>query len=186
MLLAHKPVRVVSDMKGTRIRVPGGAPMHLEPFRKLGISPLSIPLNEVKPAMQNRAIDGLMTGFNILNSFKYWDVAKPATELPGSFLVGTCIVNPATLKSFGPELEAIVRAEARKAETIFWVWGVEDLGRIRANWLKNGGEVITMSAAEKKRYIDEATSVLPSILAGSTQLKEDYEALVAAAKKYRK
>lgn len=76
-------------MKGTRIRVPGGAPMHLEPFRKLGISPLSIPLNEVMPAMQNRAIDGLMTGFNMLNSFKYWDVAKPATELPGSFLVGT-------------------------------------------------------------------------------------------------
>ncbi len=186
MLLAHKPVRAVNDLKGLKLRVPGGAPMHLEPFRKLGVSPLSVPLTEVMPAMQNRAIDGFMSGFNIMTSFKYWDIAKPATELPGSFLVGSAIVNRATFKSLGPELEALVRSEARKAEVLYSTWGVEDLGRIRSTWQKNGGEIIAMSAADKKRYIDEASSVLPAILATNPALKDDYDALVATAKKYRK
>ena len=42
-----------------------------------------------------------------------------------------------------------------------------------------------MSPAEAKRYVQEVTSVLPAILAAEPQLKEDYEALLAAAKKYR-
>src|SRR5918911_1271291 len=58
MLLSYKPVRAVADFAGQKIRVPGGAPLHLEPFKKLGASPVSMPLGEVMPAMQNRTLDG--------------------------------------------------------------------------------------------------------------------------------
>jgi C4-dicarboxylate-binding protein DctP len=186
MLLSHKPMRAVADLKGQKIRVPGGAPMHIEPFRRLGVSPITMPLGDVLPAMQNRALDGMTSGFNIMNSFKYYDIAKPVTELPGSFLVGCALINRAFFKSLGPELEAMVREEAAKHEKLYWTWGVQDLGRIRANWEKNGGQVIFFPEAEKKRYIAEATSALPALLAGNPQMKEDYDALMAAAKKYRK
>jgi hypothetical protein len=43
-----------------------------------------------------------------------------------------------------------------------------------------------MQPAEAKRYIQEVTSALPPILAGEPQLKEDYDAYLAAANKYRK
>lgn len=186
MLISHKPVRSVADLKGQKIRLPGGAPLHVEPFKKLGVSPLTMALGEVLPAMQNRAIDGQVSGFNVLTAFKYYDVAKSVTQLPGSWLVGIGIVNRNFIKSLGPELEAIVREESRKAEKLFWTWGADDLGRIRATWEKNGGQVITMPPAEAKRYIDEVTSVLPPLLAQNPQLKEDYDAILAAAKKYRK
>lgn len=186
MLLSHKPVRSVADLKGQKIRVPGGAPMHVEPFKRLGVAPLSVALGEVLPAMQNRAIDGLVSGFNVLTAFKFYDVAKTVTELPASFLGAIGLVNRNFMKSLGPELEAIVREESLKAEKLFWTWGIDDLARIQADWEKNGGQVIKMAPADAQRYIDEVTSVLPPLLAANPQLKEDYEAIIATAKKYRK
>ena len=76
MLLSHKPVRTIADIRGQKIRVPGSAPMHIEPFRKLGASPVSMPLGEVISAMQNRAIDGFIAGASVFTAFKYYDIAK--------------------------------------------------------------------------------------------------------------
>jgi C4-dicarboxylate-binding protein DctP len=186
MLLSHKPVHSVADLKGQKIRVPGGTPLQVEPFKKFGVSPVTMAPSEMMPAMQNKAIDGFLTGFPILTAFKYYDVAKAATQLPGTYLMLTALVNRNFMKSLGPELEGIVRDEARKAEQLYTTWGVEDVGRIRANWEKNGGQTIQMQPAEAKRYLQDVTSVLPPILAAEPQLKEDYEALLAAANKYRK
>lgn len=185
MLLSHKPIRSLADFKGQKIRVPGAAPLQVEPFKQLGASPVSMPLGEVLPAMQNRAIDGLIAGFVIYVAFKYYDVAKGLTQLPGSFLVAAGLVNRKFMKSLGPELETIVRDEARKAEDLFATRGVEDLKRIQGVWEKNGGETITLAPAEARRYIEQTTSVLPPILAKDPQLKADYDALVAAARKHR-
>lgn len=185
MLLSHKPVRRVDDLKGLKLRVPGGAPLHLEPFRRLGASPLSMPLGEVMPAMQNKAIDGFSAAFIVFVAFKYYDVAKTVTELPGSFLIASGLVNRDFMKSLG-ELEPMVREEARKAEEIFATGAVADVKRIGGAWKKNGGEVVVLPQAEQKRYLELATSALPPVLAGNAQLKEDYEALVAAARRHRK
>jgi C4-dicarboxylate-binding protein DctP len=121
----------------------------------------------------------------VFTSFKYYDVAKGLTQLPGSFLIASGLVNRNFMKSLGPELEGMVREEARKAESVFTGWGVEDVERSRVLWQKNGGENIVLPAAEAKRYLDETTSVLPPLLAANAQLKEDYEALLAAARKVR-
>ena len=185
MLLSHKPVRSVADLKGQKIRVPGGAPLHLEPFRRLGASPLSMPLGEVMPAMQNRAIDGFTASLVIYVAFKYHDVTKHLTELPESFLIASGLVNRNFMKSLG-DLEPMVREEARKAEELFAKGAVADVGRIRGAWEKNGGETIVLPPDEAKRFLEQAMSALPPILASNPQLKEDYEALAAAAKRHRK
>ena len=185
-LLSHKPVRTVGDLAGQKIRVPGGAPLHLEPFKKLGANPLSMPLGEVMPAMQNRTIDGFTAGYTIFTAFKAHDVTKGLTTLPGSFLIAGALVNRNFMKSLGRELEAIVRDEAQKAEPLFATWGVEDAERARKVWEQRGGQNITLPPAEAKRFLDQATSALPPILAANPQLKEDYEALRAAAARHRK
>ena len=185
MLLSHKPVRGIDDLKGQKIRVPGGAPLHLEPFRRLGASPVSMPLGEVMPSLSNRTIDGFIAAHVVLVAFKDYDVAKSATQLPGSFLIASGLVNRNFFKSLGA-LEPMVREEARKAEEIFAKGAVADVGRIRGAWEKNGGETIVLPSTEAKRYLDQATSVLPAILAANPQLKEDYEAIQAAAKKHRR
>jgi C4-dicarboxylate-binding protein DctP len=184
MLLSHKPVRRVDDFQGLKVRVPGGTPLHIEPARRLGASPLSMPLGEVMPAMQNKAIDGFTAALVVFVAFKYYDVAKPLTEMPGSFLIASGLVNRNFMKSLG-DLEPMVREEARKAESIFVNGAVADVNRLRGAWQKNGGEIIQLPAPEAKRFLAQATSALPSILAASPQLKEDYDALVAAARKHK-
>lgn len=184
MLLSHKPVRSVDDLKGQKIRIPGGAPLHLEPFRRLGASPISMPLGEVMPAMQNRAIDGFTAAFVIFVAFKYYDVTRHLTELPGSFLVASGLVNRSFFKSLG-DLEPMVREEARRAEAVFAEGPVADVRRIRGVWEKHGGETIVLPPAQAKRYLAQATSALPPILASDPQLREDYEALQAAARRHR-
>jgi TRAP-type transport system periplasmic protein len=186
MLLSHKAVRASADFAGQKIRVPGGAPLHLEPFKKLGASPVSMPLGEVMPAMQNRTLDGFTAGLTIFTAFKYYDVAKALTELPGQFLIAGGLVNRNWMKSLGPQLEAIVREESQKAEKLFSTWGVEDVEKSRKVWEQNGGQNLRLPAAEAKRYVELTTSVLPGIVAGNAQLKEDYDALLAAAKKARR
>src|SRR5215217_4069891 len=130
LLVSHRPVRDLADMKGLKLRVPGAAPLHVEPFKKVGALPVSLPLGEVLPALQNKGIDGAIASFIVFTAFKYYDVAKTATFLPGSWLVVSGVVNRQFMKSLGPELEAIVRDEAKKAETIFSTYGIEDVARI--------------------------------------------------------
>jgi C4-dicarboxylate-binding protein DctP len=185
MLASHKPIRAVADFKGQKIRVPGAAPLHIEPFKKLGALPISIPLGEVLPAMQNKTIDGSISSFNVLTGFKYYDVTKTATYLPNSFLVIGGIVNRNFMKSLGPELAAIVREEARKAESVFSTYGVADVERTRELWVKNGGETITLPPAEAASYLKDVMSVIPAVLATNAQMKEDYDTMMAAAAKLR-
>jgi C4-dicarboxylate-binding protein DctP len=186
MLLTHKGVRAVGDFQGQKIRTQGGAPIQVEPFRKLGALPVSLPLGEALPAMQNRTIDGMVAAAAPFVAFKYYDIAKPMTYLPATIFAAPILVNRQFLKSLGPQLEAIVREEARKAEVLFSDWNVADIKRSEEVWRKNGGEMVTFSPAEAKRYLDVVSPVATSILSANPKVKEDYEALLAAAQKHRR
>jgi len=186
MLLSHKPIRAVADFKGQKIRVPGAAPLQIEPFKKLGAAPISMPLGEVLSAMQNRTIDGLIASATVFTAFKYYDLAKGLTSLPGSFLVVPVMANKAFLKSLGPDLEAMVRDEAFKAQQKVEKFGIEDTARTVDIWKKNGGESIVLPEAESKLYLDQVKSVLPGLLSANAAIKADYDALSAAAQRLNK
>ncbi len=186
MLVSTRPVRSLADFKGMKIRAPGGAPIQMDPLRRLGALPLSMPLGEVLPAIQNRGIDGAEAAFVIFTSFKYYDVTKSMTALPGSFLVAGGLTNRKWMKSLGPDLEAMVRDEARKADILFSTWGIEDLNAVAKTWQQNGGQVYSLPSAEAKRYVSEAVAAAAPLLKARPQLRQDYEALQSVAKKYRK
>jgi TRAP-type transport system periplasmic protein len=185
MLLSHKAIRSVGDFQGQKIRTQGGAPIQVEPLKKVGVIPVSLPLGEALPAMQNKTIDGMVGAAAPYVAFKYYDIAKPMTYLPATIFAAPVVVNRAWLKSLGPELEKIVREESRKAEDTFGEWNINDIKSKEEAWKKNGGEIITMSPEESKRYIDTVSPVAASILSANPKVKDDYEALLAAAKKYR-
>jgi C4-dicarboxylate-binding protein DctP len=185
MVLSHKPIRSLADFKGQKIRVPGAAPLHVQPFQHFGTSPISMPLGEVLPAMQNRTIDGAVAGLTVFPGFKYYDVAKGMTYLPGSYLILTGGVSRAFMKNIGPELEKIVRDVSREAEKLFFTWLPDDVERAKKNWTSNGGELISLPAAEQKRYVEDVTKVTEAILAGQPAIKAEYDALRAAAQRHR-
>ncbi len=185
MLLSHKAIRTVADFRGQKIRTQGGAPIQVEPLKKVGVLPVSLPLGEALPAMQNKTIDGMVGAAAPYVAFKYYDIAKPMTYLPATLFAAPIVANRQWMKSLGPELEKIVREEARKAEEAFSDWNINDIKSKEEIWKKNGGEVITMSAEESKRYVDAVSPVVETILSANPKVKDDYAALLEAAKKYR-
>ena len=186
MVLSHKPIRTLADFKGQKIRVPGAAPLQVEPFRHFGTSALSMPLGEVLPAMQNHTIDGAVAGLTVFPGFKYFDVAKGMTYLPGSYLILVGGVSRSFMKQIGPDLEKIVREVSRDAEKLFFTWLPDDVERAKKTWISNGGELIQLPPAEQKRYVEDVTKVTESILAGQPAIKAEYDALRAAAQRHRK
>src|SRR4051812_46337342 len=185
MLLSHKAVRTVADLQGQKVRTQGGAPIQVDPLKKLGVIPVSLPLGEALPAMQNKTIDGMVGAAAPYVAFKYFDIAKPMTFLPSTMFAAPVVANRAWMKSLGPELEKIVREESRKAEEVFGEWDLNDIKAKEETWKKNGGEIITMSPEESKRYVDIVSPVAAALLAANPKVKQDYEALLATAKKYK-
>jgi TRAP-type C4-dicarboxylate transport system substrate-binding protein len=185
MVLSHKPIRTLADFKGQKIRVPG-SPLQIEPLKRFGASPLSMPFGEVLPALQNRTIDGVWAGTTLFTALKFYDIAKTMTYLPSHWAATVPLVNRNFIKSLGPELEKIVRSEAYKADQVILGWAAEDIKRSEKIWAQNGGKEIHLPAAEEKRFLDESIAAATPILTATPQGKEDYEAFAAAAKKYRK
>jgi C4-dicarboxylate-binding protein DctP len=185
MLLTHKAVRAPGDLQGQKIRTQGGAPIQVEPLKKFGVIPVSLPLGEALPAMQNKTIDGMVGAAAPYVAFKYYDIAKPMTYLPSTMFAAPVVVNRAWMKSLGPELEKIVREESRKAEDAFGEWNINDIKSKEEAWKKNGGEIITMAPEDSKRYVDTVAPVAASILSANPKVKDDYDALLSAAKQYR-
>ena len=186
MVVSHKAIRTLADFKGQKIRVPGAAPLHVQPFQHFGTSALSMPLGEVLPAMQNHTIDGAVAGLTVFPGFKYYDVAKGMTYLPGSYLILVGGVSRMFMKNIGPELEKIVRDVSRDAEKLFFTWLPAAVDRAAKSWQSNGGELITLSPADQKRFVADVGKVTESILAGQPQVKAEYDALKAAAQRTRK
>jgi TRAP-type transport system periplasmic protein len=184
-VVSHKPVRTLADFKGQKLRTPGPTPIHMEPLRRLGVAPIGMALGEALPAMQNRTIDGVVANVNVFSIFKYHDVARSVTNIPQAFLVFGGTVNRAWLRSLGPELEAIVREEAAKAEGINTTFGLADHDRAIKNWEANGGQIYSLSAADAAKYIEEVRVAVAPILAKQPRVKEDHEALLAIAKRLR-
>jgi C4-dicarboxylate-binding protein DctP len=183
VFVSHRAIRTLADMKGQKIRVIAGTPLFIETAKKLGLSPIAMPLGEVLPALQNKALDGAVTGLTVVTSMKYFDVVKPATLVPGGIVIVGALTNSRWLKSLGAELDAIVRDEAAKANLGTRKFGVDDAAGASDVWRKNGGEVIELPAAEVAKYQEAVASALPPLLSANPQLKADYDVMLAISKR---
>lgn len=69
-----KPVRTMADLKGMKIRSPGGHQTNY--IKALGAEPVFMPLGEVYMAMETGTIDGIVTCSPLVLAFKLYEVAK--------------------------------------------------------------------------------------------------------------
>lgn len=69
-----KPVRTMEDLKGMKIRAPGGHQTNY--IKALGAEPVFMPLGDVYLALETGTIDGLVTCAPLVLAFKLHEVAK--------------------------------------------------------------------------------------------------------------
>jgi TRAP-type transport system periplasmic protein len=75
-----KPIRSAEDFKGLNLKVADDASVAL--VKSLGANPIKLPISETYSALEKGTIDGVVTGADPLNSFKFAEVTKFSTRLP--------------------------------------------------------------------------------------------------------
>lgn len=183
LLLANRPVETLGDFGGLKVRT-FSSPLQMQPLSALGSSPVPLSLNEVVPAMQSGAIDGLLAGMPILTAFQYWDVAEYVTDLNFAIVVSVSVVNEAWLQAQPEEIRTAILEAGRAAEQAVLPWGIENVARANRVWEENGGRILALSAEEQAEMEARFAEIAAGIFE-SEQLSAEYERLLAVVQETR-
>lgn len=183
-VVSRKPIRTLADFSGQKIRVLS-TPLQIEPLRKLGASPIPMPLSEVMPALQNGAIDGFIAASTVFSALKFYDAAKFQTELPQWPVIVVAACNRNWLNRLPPDLRAIVQEEAAKAEVPTNVFGPQDIALARDTWTKNGGQLIALSPGDSASFAQQVNASATKILSEQPAAKEAFDKYTALARKHK-
>jgi TRAP-type C4-dicarboxylate transport system substrate-binding protein len=180
-VLSVKPVTDLAALAGQRIRVAGPSALATGPFAALGASPISMPLGEVLPAMQNGVVDGLIAGLPVFTTGRYYDVAKDLTILPSSYLVVTAVASQTFMDSIGEDLAGKVRTAAREALVDSNSWNLAAVDGVQGVWMENGGKVVELSAADQAAFLEAVANTLPTAKEQNPELEGEIDFLRSVA-----
>lgn len=183
-VVSRKPIRSVADFSGQKIRVLS-TPLQIEPLRKLGASPVPMPLSEVMSALQNGAIDGFIAASTVFSALKFYDAAKFQTALPQWPVIVLATCNRNWLAKLPQDLRAIVLEEATKAEAPTNEFGAKDIEAAKAVWTHNGGQLLALSPQESAAFSKHVGSVATTLLREHGTAKEAFEKYAAIAQKHK-
>lgn len=105
-LWTKKPIRTLEDVKGLRIRTPGGHQTHY--IKALGAEPIFMPLADVYLAMETGTIDGIVTCPPLLLSFKLHEVVRYGVVATFGCVSEGVIMNQESWKKVPEELKPLV------------------------------------------------------------------------------
>ncbi len=149
--LARKPVKVVEDLAGLKIRA--ATPMLTTMVRALGATPVSIAAPETYNALERGVVDGTIFPWEAIASFKLAEVLRhhAVVNLYASPLV--TLMNEQKYQSLPPDLRKVIDelSGAWGAEFTGAAWDRNELDGIEAA-KKAGATIYTVPAEERQRW----------------------------------
>jgi len=110
-LWTKKPVRALEDVKGLRIRTPGGHQTNY--IKSLGAEPVFMPLGDVYLAMETGTVDGIVTCPPLVLAFKLYEVAKHGTLTTFGCVTEGVIMNENSWEKTPDDLKPIIEEVTR-------------------------------------------------------------------------
>lgn len=101
-----KPVRTLEDVKGLRMRSPGGLQTYM--IQALGAEPVFMPLGDVYLAMETGDIDGIVTCPQLYYAYKLHEVANHAVVASFGCVSEGVIMNLESWNNTPDDLKAII------------------------------------------------------------------------------
>jgi TRAP-type C4-dicarboxylate transport system substrate-binding protein len=154
---SNRPVSKLADFKGLKIR--GASRQSAKLLTSLGATPIGMPIPGVADAMSKGTIDGYLTAWEIIPSFKLHEVSKYHTEIeesrPSLFTAGfVFLMNQAKYDSLPADLKAIIDRNSGQAlsRQIGRYWDeATAVGRKAA--ADRGNTFVKVTAAETDNWI---------------------------------
>jgi TRAP-type transport system periplasmic protein len=116
---ARAPLRTLEDFKGLKIRVQPSE-THLATFRALGASPVAMDFKDVYKALQQGDIDAEENPYEVIHSYKLYEVQKYLSDTGHLFDLGLFVASKKTFAGLPPEQQKAVRDAARIATAEQW------------------------------------------------------------------
>lgn len=182
----NKKVTKLSDMKGLKVRSPSRTGAWY--LNELGAEPVGMPLPSVPQALAKKAVDGAVLPMEIFPAFKFQQLTKYSIELDngGGFgnSVAIILMNKDRFESLPKELQDIIEESA--GVDLINQYGqlmmdLEEPGR--ALQKKSGGEVITISKEETKKFNEVGERVVQKWVNEVKKKGIDGQRIVDAARK---
>jgi TRAP-type C4-dicarboxylate transport system substrate-binding protein len=181
------PFRTLADLKGKKIRVLASK-MESELVSQFGGTGVPMDYTEVLAALTNKTLDGVRTSMVVMGGSKFFTVTKYLTVTNDGYIPDVIWASEAFLQ----KLAADDRARLIKLGLDMQKENIEvalDFGRKAEQlWKENGAEVIRLSAADQKEYMDRVAPLGDKYFGNhdNPQVREMYALLKTAVEKHRK
>jgi tripartite ATP-independent transporter DctP family solute receptor len=148
--ISKKPIRVLEDFKGKRIR--GYGELITESLKALGAAPTFLGGGEVYMALQRGTIDGAVSGTTSFWERKYYEVTKYITHADYTFPIFGVLMNLKRWNELPPDVQKVFVACSLEAQE----WGRKECEKMDKECLEllkgKGMEVYALPEKEKERW----------------------------------
>jgi TRAP-type transport system periplasmic protein len=176
------PLRTLGDLRGRKIRVLA-SPFQIDQIAKLGGTGVPLSLGDVLPALQQGTIDGALGNLGVFTALGFFDTARHMNETGHSFNIIMAVMSKRWFDTLPPDLQAMVLATAEEVSAGINPWVLDFLVRQRKIWVEKGGELESLSPADKAEMMVKVGPVAEDIVKTKPELKPMWELLRAAAKR---
>lgn len=145
-----KPVRTLEDVKGLRMRSPGGLQTYM--IQALGAEPVFMPLGDVYLSMETGVIDGIVTCPQLYYAFKLYEVANHAVVASFGCVTEGVAMNLDSWNKMPDDLKAIVEEVVTNPFRLTGGLGVEAIDDIMNKLAAAGVNFYELPAAEADRW----------------------------------
>lgn len=175
-------MRQLADLEGKKIRVLA-SPMQTEQMRRLKATSVPMSLGEVLPALQQGALDGVISSTPVFTALRFYGAAKYLHETNHAMVSSIAVVSKSWFDKLPPDLQKVVTDAGQQASRDIAPWALEFIVKQRAAWIAAGGVVTEPTAAERAQLMTLMQPIGAEVTAKKPEEKAIFELLVRAAKR---
>jgi len=176
------PIHKLAELEGKKIRVLASA-LQMDQMRLLKAAPVPMSLGEVVPAMQQGALDGVMSSVPVFAALRFYDAAKYIFETNHAVVSVLSVISKSWYDKLPPDLQKVVVDAGQKASNDVYQWSIDFVQIQHQAWIKAGGEFTQPTAAEHAQLMKMMLPIGAEVTAKKPEEKALYGLLLKAAKR---
>lgn len=177
LVFKDKQVRSPQDVKGLKIRVPGGRALR-DALSALGANPISMPASEMATAVAQGVIDGVATspaGWRTILG----DTAKQATNIPGMLITTYAVcLDKNWLEMLPAPQRKVIEESLADVAAIQWKGAIDEEAEEIKQKTSSGGVYWKASPIEIDQWRNSMKSTITAFERKYPEISDKYNALV--------
>lgn len=156
LITRNKPVKLLEDIKGMKIRMTGGPPTDM--MKALGGVPMLIPMPDNYISLQKGVIDGMGAPWEAINVWRFYEVVNYYTEVPFPSVYFSITMNKNKWDSLPKDIQNAIMSVGGLEGSKFW--GRNFFDAMKAQTLEKlkakgqGDNIYKLPPQERQRWVD--------------------------------